>query len=104
MNKMAEEADLLKNKCYIKIQVYVKHIPKITYNNVSDMLQVYVVNYKNVGSLSNYHFLSDNHKLAISNILSRHMHNYWDNCTRYVYVTYPRVCTLNMQPLQLCHF
>ena len=39
MNKRAEKADLLKNNV-TSIQVYTKHILRMTDNNVFDMLQV----------------------------------------------------------------
>ena len=42
-----------------------------TNHNFLDTLQVYVTGHKSIGSLNNYRSLSDNHILAISNILSK---------------------------------
>ena len=71
MKKMAEEADLPKNKRFTNTSVRKTLVQKMTDNNVPDTLQVYVTGHNNVGSLNNYRSLSDNHKVAISNILSR---------------------------------
>lgn len=68
---MAEEVDLPKNKHITNTSVRKTLVQKMTDNNIPDTLQVYVTGHKNVGSLNNYRSLSDSHKLAISNILSR---------------------------------
>lgn len=68
---MAKEAGLPENKHYTNTSVRKTLVQKMTDNNVPDTLQVYVTGHKNVGSLNNYRSLSDNHKMAISYILSK---------------------------------
>ena len=68
---MAEEADLPQNKRFTNTSVHKTLVPKMTDHNVPDTLPVHVTGHKSIGSLNNYRSLSDNDKMAISNILSR---------------------------------
>ena len=61
VKKMAEEADLPKNKRFTNISVCKPLVQKMTDNEVKDTLQVYLTGHKNVGSLNNYQSLTDNH-------------------------------------------
>ena len=71
METMTEEADLPQNKRFTNTSVRKTLVQKMTDHNVPDTLQIYVTGHKSIGSLNNHRSLRDNHKMAISNILTK---------------------------------
>ena len=70
MKKMSEEAYLPKNKRLNNTSIC-NPCSKDDRQQCFGYLEIYVTGHKNIGSLNNYRSLSDNHKVARSNILSR---------------------------------